>query len=111
MTLRQVYIEMDKEEKSKGKAAVDLVVSQIGKSGAFWITQALLLITGSISAAMPVIDAVFTAVIASWLFAVAKLGQQMAVPSPPPLSPLRAPHEQARPFCLLCSLCGTRQAT
>ncbi len=39
---------MSKEEKSKGKAAVDLVGSQIGKSGASWITQALLLITGSI---------------------------------------------------------------
>jgi hypothetical protein len=35
-----VYIEMDRDEKQRGKAAVDLVGSQIGKSGASWITQA-----------------------------------------------------------------------
>jgi ATP/ADP translocase len=34
-----VYIEMEKDEKRRGKAAVDLVGSQIGKSGASWITQ------------------------------------------------------------------------
>ena len=31
-----VYIEMSKDEKSKGKAAVDLLGSQIGKSGKQW---------------------------------------------------------------------------
>jgi ATP:ADP antiporter, AAA family len=39
-----VFIEMSKEEKSKGKAVVDLVGSQIGKSGASWITQVSLMV-------------------------------------------------------------------
>lgn len=70
-----VYIEMSKEEKSKGKAAVDLIGSQIGKSGGAWVTQALLLVTGSMTASLPVIASVFTVVIFSWLNAVRNLGE------------------------------------
>jgi ATP:ADP antiporter, AAA family len=69
-----VWIEMTKEEKSRGKAAVDLLGSQIGKSGGAWVTQALLIVLGSIQSALPVISAVFVVVCASWLRAVANLG-------------------------------------
>ena len=58
-----VYIEMSKEEKGKGKAAVDLVGSQIGKTGASWVSQALLLGCGSIATAMPIFGCLYGAVI------------------------------------------------
>jgi len=72
-----VYIEMDPDEKAAGKAAVDLVGSQVGKSGASWVTQALLLAFGSLQAGMGVIAGVYGVVIVAWLRAVGGLGRMM----------------------------------
>jgi ATP/ADP translocase len=55
---------------------------QVGKSGASWATQALLLVLGSIRAAMPLVAAVYLAVIGAWIVAVGRLGRQMEVCHP-----------------------------
>ena len=69
-----VWIEMNREEKSKGKAAVDLLGSQVGKSGGAWVTQLALIFSGSIGAALPVIASVYLVVCTAWLGAVGTLG-------------------------------------
>jgi ATP/ADP translocase len=44
-----------------------LPFAQIGKSGASWITQAFLLGTGSIAAAMPFTGVIFAGVCLVWI--------------------------------------------
>ncbi len=61
-----IYIELDEESKSKGKAAIDVLGSQMGKSGGSLLQQALLVICGSLSASLPALIVVFVTVVSAW---------------------------------------------
>ena len=72
-----VYIVMDPRERARGKAAIDLLAAQAGKAGASWLTSLLMLAFGSISAAVPVVGAIYVGVIGLWLAATRQLSAQM----------------------------------
>lgn len=72
-----VYIGTSQEERSKGKAAVDLLGSQFGKTGGAWVTNVFLLASGSLTASMPAVMLSFMAVMVAWLQAVKRLENQL----------------------------------
>lgn len=72
-TTQMAYIPLDQESKVKGKAAIDVLGSRIGKSGGSLIQQGLVFIFGNIINAAPVVGVVFYSVLFVWIGAATKL--------------------------------------
>lgn len=72
-TTQMAYIPLDEESKVKGKAAIDVLGSRVGKSGGSFIQQGLVFIFGSIINAAPVVAVIFYSVLICWISAANRL--------------------------------------
>ena len=72
-TTQMAYIPLDEESKVKGKAAIDVLGSRIGKSGGSLIQQGLVFLFGNILNAAPVVGVIYYAVLLTWMGAANRL--------------------------------------
>ena len=73
-TTQMAYIPLDDESKVKGKAAIDVLGSRLGKSGASFLQQGLILMFGNVLNAAPVVCTIYYAIAFFWLNSVQTLG-------------------------------------
>ncbi|GMI11575.1 hypothetical protein TrLO_g12242 [Triparma laevis f. longispina] len=72
-TTQMAYIPLDEESKVKGKAAIDVLGSRLGKSGGSFIQQMLVLGFGNIITAAPAVVVIFYSVLVAWISSANKL--------------------------------------
>ncbi|EPP38486.1 ADP,ATP carrier protein 1 [Chlamydia avium] len=75
-TKEMAFIPLPNDEKIFGKAAIDGVVSRIGKSGGSLIYQGLLMIFTSVAASINVIAVVLLTIMVLWITVVALIGRE-----------------------------------
>lgn len=72
-TTQMAYIPLDQESKVKGKAAIDVLGSRLGKSGGSLMQQGLVFLFGNIINAAPMVACIYYAVLLTWLSAANQL--------------------------------------
>jgi AAA family ATP:ADP antiporter len=82
-TKEMTYIPLDQESKVKGKAAIDVVGSRLGKAGGSLIQQ-MLFFFGPLAVITPYIAAVIFVIIFMWIVAAYRLGHEFKVKSKNP---------------------------
>lgn len=78
-TKELAFVPLDRQTKLKGKAAIDGIVSRLGKSGASVLYSFLLVAFGSLPACAPVIATFLFAMILLWFIAVRYVGHYFQV--------------------------------
>jgi AAA family ATP:ADP antiporter len=76
-TKEMAFIPLAREEKMKGKAAIDGVGSRVAKAGSSVIHQGFLLFFGTLTNSAPYVAMIVVAVIAVWVLAVRALGREL----------------------------------
>ncbi len=82
-TKEMTYIPLDQESKVKGKAAIDVVGSRLGKAGGSLLQQGLFFL-GPLAVIAPYIALVIFVIISIWIVAAYKLGHEFAKKSKHP---------------------------
>ena len=77
-TKEMSYIPLDQESKVKGKAAIDVVGSRLGKSGAAWIQIILISMvgTGSVLSITHYLLPLIGCTVLFWIFSVRQVNKQ-----------------------------------
>ena len=74
-SMQMLYIPLDKELRTKGKAAVDVISSKIGKSSSGLLQSVIFTImpTASFTSIAPLLMVIFTIVCMLWIYAIRKI--------------------------------------